>query len=99
MDDAAAAVYAIQNAQTADLVRKVVVDSGQDPRDFVVYAYGGAGPTKPSAGRGARRRGPARFTDRAMVLRQSFCPSCLTLLATEIVPGDEPSYRTWSVRS
>jgi len=44
VEDAAAAVYAIQNAQTADLVRKVVVDSGQDPRDFVVYAYGGAGP-------------------------------------------------------
>ncbi len=41
---AAAAVYAIQNAQTADLVRKVVVDSGQDPRDFVLYAFGGAGP-------------------------------------------------------
>jgi N-methylhydantoinase A len=42
--DAAAAVYAIQNAQTADLVRKVVVTSGQDPRDFVLYAFGGAGP-------------------------------------------------------
>ena len=41
---------------------------------------------------------PARFTDRAVVLRQSFCPSCLTLLATQIVPGDEPSYRSWSVR-
>jgi N-methylhydantoinase A len=44
IDDAAAAVYAIQNAQTADLVRKVVVTSGQDPRDFVLYAFGGAGP-------------------------------------------------------
>ena len=44
VDDAAAAVYAIQNAQTADLVRKVVVTSGQDPRDFVLYAFGGAGP-------------------------------------------------------
>lgn len=44
VDDAAAAIYAIQNAQTADLVRKVVVTSGQDPRDFVLYAYGGAGP-------------------------------------------------------
>lgn len=44
VDDAAAAIYAIQNAQTADLVRKVVVNTGQDPRDFVVYAYGGAGP-------------------------------------------------------
>ena len=44
VDDAAAAVYAIQNAQTADLVRKVVVNSGRDPRDFVVYSFGGAGP-------------------------------------------------------
>ena len=44
VDDAAAAVYAIQNAQSADLVRKVVVNSGQDPRDFALYAFGGAGP-------------------------------------------------------
>ncbi|GAB4079130.1 hydantoinase/oxoprolinase family protein [Modestobacter muralis] len=44
VDDACAAVYAIQNAQTADLVRKVVVTSGHDPRDFVLYAFGGAGP-------------------------------------------------------
>ena len=44
VDEAAAAIYAIQNAQTADLVRKVVVTSGQDPRDFVLYAFGGAGP-------------------------------------------------------
>lgn len=42
--EAAAAVYAIQNAQTADLVRRVVVDAGHDPRDFVVYSFGGAGP-------------------------------------------------------
>ena len=44
VDDAAQAIYAIQNAQTADLVRKVVVNSGQDPRDFALYAFGGAGP-------------------------------------------------------
>ncbi|MFJ6359468.1 hydantoinase/oxoprolinase family protein [Pseudarthrobacter oxydans] len=44
VDDAAAAIYAVQNAQTADLVRKVVVNSGHDPRDFSLYAYGGAGP-------------------------------------------------------
>jgi len=44
VDEAAAAVYAIQNAQTADLVHKVVVASGQDPRDFVLYAFGGAAP-------------------------------------------------------
>jgi N-methylhydantoinase A len=44
VDQAAAAIYAIANAQTADLVRKVVVNAGFDPRDFVLYAFGGAGP-------------------------------------------------------
>ena len=44
MADAAAAVRAIQDAQTADLIRKVVVNAGYDPRDFMVYAFGGAGP-------------------------------------------------------
>ncbi|MGW3950190.1 hypothetical protein ACWEKM_04275 [Streptomyces sp. NPDC004752] len=41
---------------------------------------------------------PARFTDRSIVLRQVFCPGCLVLLQTEIVPADEPSYREWSLR-
>jgi N-methylhydantoinase A len=44
VEDAAAAVYAIQNAQTGDLLRKVVVEAGHDPREFVLYAFGGAGP-------------------------------------------------------
>jgi len=30
--------------QMADLVRKATVQKGYDPRDFVVFAYGGAGP-------------------------------------------------------
>lgn len=38
---------------------------------------------------------PATLTDRPIVVRQTFCPQCLTLLATEIVPADEPTYRTW----
>ncbi|MCQ8187870.1 hypothetical protein [Streptomyces rugosispiralis] len=41
---------------------------------------------------------PARFTDRPIVLRQVFCPNCLVLLHTEIVPADEPCYRQWSLR-
>ena len=41
---------------------------------------------------------PATFTDRTVVLRQAFCPSCLALLSTEIVPADEPDYRSWRVR-
>lgn len=48
-EQAAAAVYEVQNAQTADLARKVVVESGHDPREFAVYAFGGAGPIHASA--------------------------------------------------
>lgn len=44
VEDAAAAIYAVQNAQTGDLLRKTVVEAGHDPREFVVFAFGGAGP-------------------------------------------------------
>jgi N-methylhydantoinase A len=44
VEEAAAAIYAVQNAQTGDLLRKVVVEAGFDPREFAVYAFGGAGP-------------------------------------------------------
>lgn len=44
VEDAAAAIYAIQNAQTGSLLRKTVVEAGHDPREFVLYAFGGAGP-------------------------------------------------------
>jgi N-methylhydantoinase A len=44
VEQAAAAIYAVQNAQTGDLLRKTVVEAGHDPRDFVLYAFGGAGP-------------------------------------------------------
>lgn len=44
VEEAAAAIYAVQNAQTGDLLRKIVVESGYDPREFIIYAFGGAGP-------------------------------------------------------
>jgi N-methylhydantoinase A len=44
VEEAAAAIYTVQNAQTGDLLRKTVVEAGHDPRNFVIYAFGGAGP-------------------------------------------------------
>ena len=44
VEEAAAAIHAVQNAQTGDLLRKIVVETGYDPRGFTVYAFGGAGP-------------------------------------------------------
>ena len=43
--DAAAGIRQVADNQMADLLRKVTVKQGHDPRDFVVFAYGGAGPT------------------------------------------------------
>jgi N-methylhydantoinase A len=40
----AAGAFRIVNAHMADLVRRASVDRGRDPRDFVLFAYGGAGP-------------------------------------------------------
>jgi N-methylhydantoinase A len=42
--EAAAGVYEIINNKMSDLIRKQVVRSGYLPEDFVLYAFGGAGP-------------------------------------------------------
>ena len=39
----------------------------------------------------------SNFADREVVLRQTFCPECLTMLQAEIVPADEASFRTRSL--
>ena len=44
VEEAAIAIHTVQNAQTGDLLRKTVVEAGHDPRAFVLYAFGGAGP-------------------------------------------------------
>ena len=38
----AAGAFRIVNAQMADLMRRCSIDRGRDPRDFVLFAYGGA---------------------------------------------------------
>ncbi len=43
VETAAGAARVVEH-QMADLIRKVTVQKGYDPRDFVVFAYGGAGP-------------------------------------------------------
>lgn len=43
-DECAAGICRIVEFNMADLIRRATVEKGQDPRDFVVYAFGGAGP-------------------------------------------------------
>jgi N-methylhydantoinase A len=42
---AAAGIRKVADNQMADLVRSATVQEGHDPRDFALFAYGGAGPT------------------------------------------------------
>jgi N-methylhydantoinase A len=42
--ECAAGICRIVELQMADIIRKVTVEKGFDPRDFVLYAFGGAGP-------------------------------------------------------
>src|SRR6201998_2844829 len=42
--DAAAAVLAVTTNQLAHAIRLVSVEKGHDPRDFALFAFGGAGP-------------------------------------------------------
>ena len=45
LHEAAAGIREVANNQMADLLRRVSTRSGYDPREFVLFAYGGAGPT------------------------------------------------------
>jgi N-methylhydantoinase A len=44
VQEAAIGIFTIVNAKMVDLVRKMTVERGHDPRDFVLCAYGGLGP-------------------------------------------------------
>jgi N-methylhydantoinase A len=42
---AAKGILDIVDSQMGDLIRKLTIERGVDPRDFVLFSYGGAGPT------------------------------------------------------
>jgi N-methylhydantoinase A len=48
VQETAAAAAAIADNQIADAIRLASIQQGYDPRDFVLYAYGGAGPVHAS---------------------------------------------------
>lgn len=56
--DCASGIAKIAEFQMADIIRKMTVGKGFDPRDFVLFAFGGAGPAH--AGVFARELGVAK---------------------------------------
>jgi N-methylhydantoinase A len=45
VEEAAAGIRRVVGSQMADALREATIGRGHDPRDFVLYSYGGAGPT------------------------------------------------------
>jgi N-methylhydantoinase A len=43
-EQAAAGILKVNNAAAANLIRQRTIQQGLDPRDFAIYAFGGAGP-------------------------------------------------------
>jgi N-methylhydantoinase A len=83
--DVASAILEISNAHMADLVRKVTVERGLDPRRFVLFLYGGAGPV--FAGFLAAQVGSTL----AYVPAESGVYSALGMLTSDIVLQEERS--------
>jgi N-methylhydantoinase A len=44
VEDTAAGILEINNVRAATAIRQQTLERGHDPRDYVLYAYGGAGP-------------------------------------------------------
>ncbi len=83
VDELAAGIAEISAAQMADLMRKVTVERGLDPRGFTVFAYGGAGPVF------------APFIARQIGAKTAYVPadsgmfSALGMLTTDLVFSEE----------
>ena len=46
--EAASGIYRIANSHMSDLIRKATIEKGHDPRNFVLFAFGGAAPVHAS---------------------------------------------------
>src|SRR5215470_3208921 len=46
--EAASGIYRIANSHMSDLIRRATVEKGHDPRNFVLFAFGGAAPVHAS---------------------------------------------------
>jgi N-methylhydantoinase A len=81
----AAGILRISNSQMADLARKVTVERGLDPRNFLLFGYGGAGPVFTA------------FLMRELGSRKGYVPadsgvfSAFGMLTTDIVFTEERS--------
>ena len=85
VEQAAAGIVRVVDAHMADTLREVTIGRGYDPREFVIFAYGGAGPAH-CAGFGAELGVP-----RIIVPATSMAHSAYGALASDIHQSSERS--------
>jgi N-methylhydantoinase A len=85
VEEAAAGIVRIVNGHMADTLRELTIGRGFDPRDFVIFAYGGAGPAH-CAGFGAELG-----VRRILVPATSMAHSAYGALASDIHHSNERS--------
>jgi N-methylhydantoinase A len=85
VEEAAAGIRRVVDGHMADTLREVTIGRGHDPRDFVLLAYGGAGPTH-CIGYGAELGVP-----RILIPATSMAHSAYGALASDIQQSAERS--------
>ncbi|QEX19479.1 5-oxoprolinase [Hypericibacter terrae] len=85
IEEAAAGIVRIVNGHMADTLREVTIGRGFDPRDFVIFAYGGAGPAH-CAGYGAELG-----ASRILIPATSMAHSAYGALASDVHHSSERS--------
>ena len=85
VEEAAAGIRRVVDGHMADTLREVTIGRGHDPRDFVLLAYGGAGPAH-CAGYGAELGVP-----RILIPATSMAHSAYGALASDIQHSAEQS--------
>jgi len=83
--EAAMGIIDIADAHMADLVRKVTIERGYDPRRFVLYAFGGAGPMHACA------YGPAAGCGRILVPVLASAFSAFGIAGSDVMVVEELS--------
>jgi len=83
IEDAAEGIKRIVDSQMSDLVRQATVHRGYDPRDFILVAYGGAGPVHASS------YGADLGVDKIVVPRTASILSAHGILLSDLVVARE----------
>lgn len=87
--EAAAGIYDVINSKMSDLIRKQVVRAGHSPEEYVIYAFGGAGPVH------AEAYAAELGIDRIYVFPTSAVFSAFGIVTADVIHTLVNTHRVW----